>query len=164
LSILVSVNQSSVLRRRRPALWDLGFSGVSARRQKDGKLRASRANCLTDIWVSKMERHQTVSSERYILCGLCSGCTCVLMGMRAFKARRWRGKGVEMERKRHPRHPEKRAAETVKDLAELLSELRQLRAKVQKAEAGRRLRGLPALLSGFDSEIVDPLPRPRLVR
>ena len=69
-----------------------------------------------------------------------------------------------MARKRHPRRPEERAADTVKDLAELLSELQQLRAKVQKAEAGRRLRGLPAMLSGFDSEIVDPLPRARLLR
>ena len=69
-----------------------------------------------------------------------------------------------MARKRHPRRPEERAADTVKNLAELLSELQQLRAKVQKAEAGRRLRGLPAMLSGFDSEIVDPLPRARLLR
>jgi hypothetical protein len=99
----------------------------------------------------------------YIIGRLCPGRTCLLMGKRAITAERCKRKGVEMERKRHPRHPKKRAARTVKDLAELLSELRQLRAKVEKAEAGRRLHGLPPLLSEFDSEIVDPLPRPRLL-
>jgi len=47
-----------------------------------------------------------------------------------------------MEQKQpKPRHPKKRAAKKkVEDLAKLLSELKQLRAQVQKAEAGRRLR------------------------
>jgi hypothetical protein len=45
-----------------------------------------------------------------------------------------------MERKRpKPRHPKKRPAKTVKALAKLLSEVHQLRAQLQKAEAGRRL-------------------------
>jgi hypothetical protein len=46
-----------------------------------------------------------------------------------------------MEPKRpKPRHPKKRPAKTFKNLAKLLSEVHQLRAQLQKAEAGRRLR------------------------
>lgn len=83
-----------------------------------------------------MERHETAIGEGYTL-----GVHLRADGQ-ASKLRRKDGNvgGVKMERKRpKPRHPTKRAANKVKDLAKLLSELQQLRAQVQKAEAGRRL-------------------------
>ena len=87
-----------------------------------------------------MERHEIALGGGYILGDLCCGCTNVLTRTGQIWWKDGNMGDVEMERKRpKPRNSTKRAADKkVRHLAKLMSEVHQLRAQLQKAEAARR--------------------------